>query len=76
MVLRLREELDAADAKIEGALKESEESSARFLSKAREEAEAREEGKRLLSRVDELEGDWIQENRPDLVLARSNTCKI
>lgn len=61
-VLRLREELDTADARIEEALKESQESRARFFDKAREEAEASEEGKRLQSWVEELEGKggWIE----------------
>lgn len=58
-VLRLREELHTAEARLEEANKESEESRARFLVKAREEAEAREEGTGLRSRVEELEGDWI-----------------
>ena len=58
--LQLREELDLANARAEEALKASEDGRARFLDKAREEAEAREEIKGLRSRVEELQGDWVR----------------
>ncbi len=54
--LRLRGELEAAGARLEGALKELEESRARVLDRAGEEAALREEADGLRVRVDELQG--------------------
>lgn len=56
-VVRLREELDDTQARVEAALKDLKESQVCVLDKAREEASLRREGEELLAQLEELQGD-------------------
>lgn len=67
-VLRLREELDDTQARVEAALNDLEESQACALDKAREEASLRREGEELLGQLEELEGDLVVHVRLGLLV--------
>lgn len=64
-VLRLREELEDSQARVDAALNDLGESQACVLGKTREMASLRREGDELLAQVEELEGDspWVSRGR-------------